>query len=271
MKRKDVGSSRGVWIELFKGFDSFSLFWRGFSLIELMIVVAIISILASLLLPALQIAREKAKTISCLNNLKQMSIATTLYTSAFDGFYTPAYSNSGKMHYAWDITVVGLVKDKNFQAGTLWFASHVNSDKSEIHQCPSFSGGDMWAGEGFTGYNYNTSYIGNDFGESPAKVSQVKSPSETVIFGEGAWAGGKNANKFMRAPFGDHAGGDPGFNGRSAGTQDFRHIGLSNVSFCDGHAAGVLKLYKNSYGHETANVYGPCGWLSIDDALYDLD
>jgi prepilin-type N-terminal cleavage/methylation domain-containing protein/prepilin-type processing-associated H-X9-DG protein len=244
---------------------------RTFSLIELMIVVAIISILASLLLPALQIAREKGKTISCLNNLKQMAIATTLYTNTFDGYYTPAYSNAGKIHYAWDITVVGLVKEKNFKPGTLWFSSDLSSNNSTIHQCPSFSGGDMWAGEGFTGYNYNTSYIGNDSGEVPAKVSQIKHPSDTVIFGEGAWGGGQNANKFMRAPFGDRPGGDANFNGRSAGTQHFRHLGLSNVSFCDGHASSVFKLYKNSYGHETSNVYGPCGWLSIDDSLYDLE
>jgi prepilin-type N-terminal cleavage/methylation domain-containing protein/prepilin-type processing-associated H-X9-DG protein len=242
-----------------------------FSLIELMIVVSIIAILASLLLPALQIAREKARTITCLNNLKQLSLASSLYTNNYDGYYPPAYYNSGVMHYAWDITVVGMVKNKNFKPGLLWQSSTISSEDSGIHQCPSFNGSDMWAGETFTGYNYNTSYIGNDQGQAPAKLSQIRHPSETAVFGDGGYAGGSNANKFMRAPFGDRRGGDSGFSGRAAGTQHFRHIKQSNLSFADGHASGIFKLYKNSYGNETANVYGLCGWLSSDDSLYDLE
>ncbi len=61
----------------------------GFTLIELLVVIAIIAILAAILFPVFARAREKARQASCLNNVKQLSMATVMYAQDYDERVVP--------------------------------------------------------------------------------------------------------------------------------------------------------------------------------------
>ncbi|MBQ6473814.1 MAG: type II secretion system protein [Victivallales bacterium] len=69
-----------------------------FTLIELLVVIAIIAVLASMLLPALAKARHKGQGIACAANIKQFSLATTLYADEHDGWGNCFYGNSATGH-----------------------------------------------------------------------------------------------------------------------------------------------------------------------------
>lgn len=244
----------------------------GFSLVELLVTIVILSMLAALLLPSLARSRALAEGTACRSNLRQLAIAAQLYVGSHDGRFPPAYAtpsyDGGRFtQAAWDFaTVVDWSNggERSKAPGLLW----ENHDAPEIHQCPSFDGEDNALDDPYTGYNYNTSYLGHGPGEvegnkEPALISQVTQPAATALFGDGEKSGG--ANKFMRAPYDDIEGGGDKVSFRHEGTQGYRHNHKTNVAFVDGHVASHADLFSVT-GQEADGT----GFLSADNELYDL-
>jgi prepilin-type N-terminal cleavage/methylation domain-containing protein/prepilin-type processing-associated H-X9-DG protein len=239
----------------------------AFTLIELLIVVAIIGILASLLLPALAQSKTNARNVKCLSNLRQMALAAHIYVNDNGDSYPSAYYmarvNGVMCSYNWDLTTMEG-HPNSVIPGLLWQGQGM----AQIQQCPSFTGAANWLTDPYTGYNYNTSYIGHGQSESipaPAKGADVRHPAQTAIFGDGQY--GSGADKFMRAPWPNP--GDQNFSGRWAGTQGFRHARHTNVAFCDGHA-DMLRMCYSTNQDGAANVAPGTGFLSADNSIYAL-
>lgn len=70
-----------------------------FTLLELLVVISVITLLASLLLPGLQKAKQASQRISCLNNLKQISAGAFVYIDSYDGWTLPATLNTSIVWY----------------------------------------------------------------------------------------------------------------------------------------------------------------------------
>jgi prepilin-type N-terminal cleavage/methylation domain-containing protein/prepilin-type processing-associated H-X9-DG protein len=244
---------------------------RAFTLVETLVVISVVSLLVAVSMPALLAAQQHGKTIACLSNLRQLTLAAGMYTQGNDGYYPIAYSyqpgQPETISYAWDFTTIRnwSSNEQTVVPGLLWQGRTIE----KVHQCPSFSGAHNWLSDPYTGYNYNTSYIGHGQMESietPAKVDQVLQPSRCALFGDGGYAAG--ANKFMRAPWPNP--GDLNFHERYAGTQDYRHQGATNVAYCDGSARSIRTRHTETDKWSQEQIAAGTGFLSADNAAYDL-
>ncbi|NQU09160.1 type II secretion system protein [bacterium] len=115
---------------------------RGFTLVELLTVLAMIALLASLLFPALKGARERAYTVACANNLRQLSTAITAYASLhsghFFGVYVPSYVKGGGMiWYAFLGRAGYLGPQRSFRKKPVWTGAEVENWRWPVLRCPA--------------------------------------------------------------------------------------------------------------------------------------
>jgi len=231
----------------------------AFTLVELLTTAAIVALLLGILLPALGRARDASERVVCLSNLRQMHLACAGYRESNRGRFPIAYWFDAGASYTWEITTLA---DGTHVPGLLW----AGRGSMKIQQCPSFDGPDAWSNAPFTGYNYNTSYLGRGQLEDipePARLSDVTTPATCAAFGDGGFAGG--ANKFMRSP--DPAPGDASFDERHAGAQAFRHLQTTNALFVDGHG----ETFADRHAAGRPRVADGTGFLSQDNRLYATD
>jgi len=137
-----------------------------FTLIELLVVIAIIAILAAMLLPALQQAREKGKSAKCQSNLKQLGIVMGMYTVDNADLTPPGVRNVGGTEQYW---VTFFTKE------SVW---------NPILRCPSLVGKGYFNDTTGDNGRQRGSYVYNRF-LAHRKQGTVKTPSSKIMFVDG--------------------------------------------------------------------------------------
>ncbi len=241
---------------------------RGFTMIELLVVIAIIGVLAAILLPVLSRVRQQARSVQCVNNLRQLYLANSMFAAEHDGHYVPAApdidANGGGL-VRWHGARATILDDFDPMQGPL--AEYLPDKRVKL--CPVFfeyqnrdtAPNAFESGTG--GYGYNAAYLGGtDYADDfPANVrrgtidSRVRLPGETIMFTDAALPQdgyiieyGIAEPPMFVTPDAPRGKAEWGFASPSI---HFRHHGRANVLWADGHVTSEKFTWTTG-----ANIYG---------------
>lgn len=211
--------------------DSSKSTTRAFTLVEILIVLAIVALLAAILFSAFDRVRSSARTASCASNLRQIGMALQLYTADNRGFY-PSLQTRTNIKCSWPESIYPLVKN----TGVFWCPSAPNGEYRL--GCPPED--DSWGDSITQRRNWHGSYemVQLYTGSPTARFNEIRlrHPSSTVVFFDGQ--GGLSSYDLRTR----NAGLPPGF---PLTTEDQlldfqlsipdRHNGGVNACYADGH------------------------------------
>jgi prepilin-type N-terminal cleavage/methylation domain-containing protein/prepilin-type processing-associated H-X9-DG protein len=196
---------------------------RAFTLIELLVVIAIIAILAAMLFPVFSQAREQARAISCLSNMRQLGTAVQLYVQDYDErmFFRTSGTNS-------NVTRTDARNSSN--ASKWWNLMMPYVKNNQLFQCPS-DGTPTLSPDPNGKDVIPRSYIANTASED-LQLAQISDVVDTIVVTEktDTIAGATNTSSWIGA-FNGEMSNNPATNGVAA-----RHHNGMNCSFLDGHA-----------------------------------